>query len=442
MKIKINPPILLKINNLDSKTVKIAAVTLLVVLGIVTRFFFIWQPAEVVFDEVHYGKSANGYLRGENFFSGHPPLGLQLIALAGWLGGYRPLFSFANINEKFTDKSYIALRFMPNLAGSLIPAVVTVFLLILGASIFSAFTAGTLLVLENALLVQSHFILIDAFVILFGFIGLCFFFISRQRNYNIAFLLPAGLFFALSFSVKWAGLSFLFLALLSGTIDFFKKFPKVSLKESGKDILKFAFCLVVLPSLVYFADIVLHFKLLPNKGPGDAYFSKEFLEGQKNIFAKFKEFNKVSYVSNIRDLIVTHPYSSKWFAWPFGLRPIYYWAGEKAQIHLAGNPVIWWFSTAAVIVLLLYVGLRQALKNEVFTFLLAGYFINLLLFITVKRTTFLYHYLAALIFAILILVCLLDTQKNAKAAFTVLLLLALAGFIYFAPVTYGLPRYF
>ena len=31
--------------------------------GLITRFLFIWHPAEVVFDEVHFGKFVNGYLK-------------------------------------------------------------------------------------------------------------------------------------------------------------------------------------------------------------------------------------------------------------------------------------------------------------------------------------------------------------------------------------------
>lgn len=428
------------IKNLNPKTVKIAAVALLVVLGIVTRFLFIWNPAEVVFDEIHYGKYANGYLRGENFFSGHPPLGVQLIALGGWLGGYRPHFSFANISEKFTDNSFIALRFMPNLAGSLIPAAAAVFALILGFPVISAFFAGLLLIFENALLIQSHFILIDAFVILFGFIGLCFFFSSRRRNYNLLFLLLAGLFLGLSSSVKWAGLGFLLLACLIAAIDFLSRFRKILLRDSGLEIAKFVFGLLAVPFIIYFLTTALHFYLLPNKGFGDAYFSKDFLDGKKNLAAKFMEFNKVSYASNVKGMMTAHPYSSKLYAWPFGLKPVYYWSGENAKIYLVGNPIVWWASTAAVLVFLLYIGLHKILQDKTAIVLFAGYFLNLLPFAAINRVAFLYHYLSSLIFAILILVYLLDTQKNAKAAFAVLLLLALIGFIYFAPVTYGLPR--
>ena len=427
---------------LKPKTLKITAIAVLVALGLLTRFIFIWQPAGVVFDEVHYGKYVNGYFKGENFFSGHPPLGVQMIALSGWLGGYKQNFRFDQIGEKFNDVSFVALRFMPNLAGALIPAVVAWFSLILGFSLISAFFAGLLLVFENALLVQSHFILIDSFLILFGFIGLSFFFISRKKDYNLIFLLPAGLFFGLSAAVKWAGLGFLLLACLTASMDLLARFSKIQLKDLGVKIAKFILCILVMPSIVYFLTVVLHFYLLSNKGPGDAFFSKDFIEGKKNIATKFIEFNKISYLSNVRWMMTAHPYSSKPYTWPFGLKPVFYWSGGDAKIYLAGNPAVWWASTSAVLVLILYLGLRKVFQDKTASILLVGYFLNLLPFAAISRVAFLYHYLSSLVFAVLILVYLLDTQKNAKTALLVLSILAAVSFLYFAPVTYGFPGYF
>ena len=84
--------------------------------------------------------------------------------------------------------------------------------------------------------------------------------------------------------------------------------------------------------------------------------------------------------------------------------------------------------------------------NTIPLFLLAGYVINMLPFIGVKRVMFLYHYFTAYIFAIMILVWLVsqpfneaeDKNKNSKIIFRVLLILSIMAFIYFAPLSYGL----
>ena len=85
---------------------------------------------------------------------------------------------------------------------------------------------------------------------------------------------------------------------------------------------------------------------------------------------------------------------------------------------------------------------------------LFGYFLNLLPFIFVKRVAFLYHYLPALIFGILILALLMEkfvlTSFPTPGAFTVLprgrkiiyasvLIAAVIGLLTFVPISYGLP---
>ena len=52
---------------------------------------------------------------------------------------------------------------------------------------------------------------------------------------------------------------------------------------------------------------------------------------------------------------------------------------------------------------------------------------------------FLYHYLAALVFAILILVYLIERQRHAKKIFIGLAVASAVAFVYFTPLTYGLP---
>ena len=69
-----------------------------------------------------------------------------------------------------------------------------------------------------------------------------------------------------------------------------------------------------------------------------------------------------------------------------------------------------------------------------------GFLLNFLPFTAIKRVMFLYHYFPALIFSILVLVYLLDKERKAGFTLFILILLAAVSFVYFAPVTYGLPR--
>lgn len=410
---------------------------ILVAVGILTHFPFIDQPPEVVFDEVYYGKFVNGYLSGEYFFSGHPPLGVELTALGAWLGGYQPHFKFENIGEKLTDNSYIAIRFAPNLAGSFIPLVIFIFALTLGIPIWKSFFIGLLLVFENALLTQSRFILIDSFLILFGFLGLILFFCARKRNYSLKFLIPSSVFFGMAFAVKWTGLSFILIAGIIALWDLIEGLIRRGLRNVIlARLAKYFLCFLILPILVYAATFYIHFKLLPRSGPGDVFMTKEFLDGKKNFIDKFIELNKTNYYSNVKNLTATHPYSSKFYTWPFMTRPVYYWVSGDARIYLIGNPVIWWSSTLAVLLLIFFI-IKSKFRDSLANFLLLGYALNLVPFLSIKRVLFLYHYLSALIFAVMILVYLLGKFKNYKMVFVVFFFLVIGAFLYFSPLTYG-----
>src|SRR3990167_755247 len=134
---------------------------LFILLGIslITHFAFFGHPNQTVFDEVHFGKFVSGYYTHEYYFDIHPPLGKLLIAGFGRLFDFRPEFSFAEIGDEFPDSKYMALRFLPSLAGSLLPVVIFLLALQLGFSRRSAFVAGVLIALENGLLVQTLFML-------------------------------------------------------------------------------------------------------------------------------------------------------------------------------------------------------------------------------------------------------------------------------------------
>ena len=406
----------------------------LLVLGLLTHFFFIWYPAEVVFDEVHYGKFVNGYLRGEAFFSGHPPLGVQLLTLGAWLGRYRPLFAFEVIGEALTNYSFVAIRFVANLAGALIPLAVYFFIRSLKLSPKVAFLTGLFLVFDNALLVQSHYILIDAFLILFGFLGLAFFMTARNHRYRWPYFIIAGIFLGLGCAVKWTALSFVLFCGIVVSCDLLRLLLRKSFRASGKVIAKSLVGLIILPLIIYFGVFCVHVKLLPNPGPGDAYMSEQYRTGEKNIVARFIEFNKVNYYSNVKGITSGHPYASQFYTWPLMLRSVFYWVNGDAKIYLLGNPIIWWSSTIAIFTAIILF-FRRLRKDRIIRLLLLGYAVNILPFLGIERVVFLYHYLPALIFAVAIMVYLINA--SSKKALFVLLALSIITFFYFAPLSYG-----
>jgi len=475
---------------------RLAVYALVILLSSITvHFLFFGHPNETVFDEVHFGKFISGYFTHEYFFDIHPPLGKLLISGMGYLAGFKPGFSFAEIGQKFPDNIYLWLRLLPTLAGVLLPLIIFFLVLRLGLSRIAAFSAAMLVVFENALLVQSRFILLDSFLLLFGFSALLAYFKYAQEK-KILYLFLSGVLAVLSLSVKWTGATFLALIIILEII-------RLAKEKNGLFLLRNSIALLIVPFAIYFSIFAIHLGLLTKSGPGDAFMSLGFqktlagstvnAEGYRplGLMAKFVELNLKMYGANA-NLTAGHPYSSKWYTWPFMARPIYYWyenspgtASQESRIYFLGNPIIWWASTAAIIYSLFILvrdTVRRKSKNEtprvslqhhplptshsdlpagrnpapenpdssikgtVFwgadkTLALLGgaYLLNLLPFIGITRAMFLYHYMIGLIFAIIALTYLIDRGQSKNKIFVVLLAASFLTFLFFSPLTYGLP---
>ena len=437
---------------------------LVIVVSLVVHFAYFGYPKQTVFDEVHFGKFITGYFTHEYFFDIHPPLAKLLLSGMGYLSGFQPGFSFAEIGQKFTDHTYLWLRLLPTLAGALLPLVVFYLVLQLGYSRWAATTAGLLTALDNALLVQSRFILLDSFLLIFGFSALLFYFKYRSApltSTRIRYLLLTGISGALAVSVKWTGATFLALPIILELVRIIRY-----TSTSKTAWVRLVVCLGVVPLLLYFAIFTIHFQLLTKSGPGDAFMTPPFqktLAGNHHqadpqikpagLVQKFIGLNFEMFRANA-NLTAGHPYASQWYTWPFMLRPIYYWneslPGNQidttpARIYLLGNPAIWWGATVGIFYALLVLVISWFYRQEKPTdpktlYLLAGaYLLNLLPFIGITRAMFLYHYFAAFIFALLLTVILIDQTTNRRKIFIGWVLASVVLFIFFAPLSYGRP---
>ena len=418
---------------------------ILLLTSALVHFLFFGHPSETVFDEVHFGKFVSGYSTHKYYFDIHPPLGKLLIAGMGRLFDFRPEFSFAEIGQEFPDNTYLALRFLPILAGTLFPIIVFLLCLKLGIRPIVSFLAGLFIVFENALLVQSRSILLDLFLLDFGFLAL-YFYLRYRASQKLTHLIYVGVFGILAGSVKWTGLSFLALPFIIEAISFLRK-------KDWKKIWRYVLAFMAIPFLIYFSVFWVHFSLLSHSGEGDAFMSPEFrktLVGtsesqdpnviEESLLGKFTELNIEMYRANQR-LTTPHSYGSQWYTWPFMIRGVYYWNSDgienQERIYLLGNPILWWATTLAIVFMIGKIIAKEIPLKGPAGILLGGYFINLLPFIGIGRVMFLYHYFPALVFSILILAWLFNQQKNLKwvYAFTVLVIIS---FVYFSPLSYGL----
>ncbi len=406
----------------------------LLVVSLVVHFAWFGHPNMTVFDEVHFGKFNSAYFTHDYYFDIHPPLGKLILAGWGKLFGFRPGFSFANIGDAFPDRTYMALRFLPSLAGALLPLVIYGIARQLKMSRTAALLAGFFVAVDNALLVQSRLILLDSFLLLFGFGAIWCYFRWKEKGYPY---LPAlaGILGGMAMSIKWTGMSFLALIVIMEGMNLWRSRKDLTVHRAGLTVASF----IVLPFLVYYAAFMVHFALLTKPGPGDAFMTSAFQHGQLNSWQKFVELNVQMYQSNQR-LTATHPYGSLWYTWPFMQRPIYYWVSGNERIYLLGNPVVWWGSTVALIATLtglLLAGLKRLAQPTLI--MASAWLMNMLPFIGITRVMFLYHYFIALIWAILMLAYLVDQMRQKKRIAVGLGAVALVAFVFFAPLSYGLP---
>ncbi|MDD2753065.1 MAG: phospholipid carrier-dependent glycosyltransferase [Candidatus Portnoybacteria bacterium] len=471
----------------------------LTALSLIIHFSFLSYPSQVVFDEVHFGKFAAAYSTGQYYFDIHPPLGKLMIAGFTKLAGIDPVFDFNNIGENMPAGTLFAMRFLPALFGALFVLAFSWLAWLATRDKKIALLAGFLILLDNAFLVQSKFILVDIFMLFFEVLTLCFFFLwQRQKSFGakwFSYLFLTAIFFGLTISIKWTGLAtigiigvILFIKIFSKKISIYLSHPEPPVGGEGslidssastefmlsetnvlglrmtklnllKEWLVGFSAIILIGFLVYLIPFYIHFDLLPNSGPGDAFMSPQFRQelqyGRANVYQplpfwqKFTELNKTMYTAST-NLTTEHPFGSKWYSWPLNSKPVYYWNRDEiasrpdwqAKIFFSGNPAIWLIAAIGIIFVLIKLATKKGRRDfgPFFFILLIAYFANLLPFIFIKRVAFLYHYLPPAIYANFILTLLLaKLWPKEKNFFTAAIIFVILGFILLSPLSYGWP---
>ncbi len=104
-------------------------------------------------------------------------------------------------------------------------------------------------------------------------------------------------------------------------------------------------------------------------------------------------------------LTAPHPASSPWWAWPFDLKPVWFYqdsfaGGTTAAIYDAGNLVIWWLGVPAMVFVSIMAFRRRSLALALIAIGFAAQWIP---WARIDRAAFQYHYYTALPFVIMAL---------------------------------------
>lgn len=183
------------------------------------------------------------------------------------------------------------------------------------------------------------------------------------------------------------------------------------------------------------------------------------------FFGKFWELQQVMWKTNA-GLVESHAWDSRPPSWPTLRRGINFWGKDHRQIYLIGNPVIWWSSTAAIALYIIFKGIAvlrwqrscndydnvnfRRFDYEIGTSVL-GWAFHYFPFYLMARQLFLHHYFPALYFAILVLCQIYDfvtarfnlgMKENKVIGWSgamLFLAVSIAVFTLYAPLSYGSP---
>ncbi|TPX31191.1 dolichyl-phosphate-mannose---protein mannosyltransferase [Synchytrium microbalum] len=285
------------------------ATFVLTLLAFATRVWRISEPAQVVFDEVHFGKFASYYLRRQYFFDVHPPLGKLLLALTGFFVGYDGHYLFENIGEDYVANNvpYVALRLFPASCGALCIPMSFLILKEMHVSLPAALFAGLMLVFDNTLITQSRLILLDSMLLL-SCVMCCYtwvrFFKERHNAWSRNWwfwLSMTGVALAAALGIKLVGLFVVAVVGIATLIDLWRLLDfqrALPLREFFRHFAARALCLIVLPIIIYLSFFWIHFAILVKSGPGDAFHTTRFQQDLRGSEVTTSSFN-VPYGSNV-----------------------------------------------------------------------------------------------------------------------------------------------
>lgn len=398
----------------EIREIRVSPRTLLLALlafSLAVRLIFLGRPADFYFDEVYHAFTAREYLRGNSgawewwttppagfaYEWTHPPLAKYGMAAGMFIFGQNPF----------------GWRFFGVLAGG-----ISVFLVyLLGQEILKkkplSLLAAALFAFDGLPLVMSRIGMNDIYFLLFALAAALLFIKKRWWT--------AGIFLGLALASKWTAVYLLPILAFWWLISA----PWRRRREAAKEVVGLALGLGVLPLVVYLASY------LPFFAAG-------------HDLATFWGLQKQMWWYHT-GLTATHPFTSPAWTWPVMYRPVWiYTSGVKdgllANIYAMGNPAVWWAGLVAV-----GVALAAAVKKrrKELAFLLFAYFAFWLPWAASPRVMFIYHYLPAFPFLVIILAWVLgriwEMGERQKHLVFVYLLVVFFLFLFFFPRFIGLP---
>ncbi|OZC58296.1 phospholipid carrier-dependent glycosyltransferase [Rhodococcus sp. RS1C4] len=456
-------------------------------LAAVTRFAMLRYPTDAgtpVFDEKHYAPQGWQVFTGGGIEDNpgyglvvHPPVGKQLIAVGEALFGYNGW----------------GWRFSAAVAGTLLVLIVIRIVRRLARSTLVGAIAGILLTVDGVTFVSSRIGMLDIFLAFFVTAAMGCLVVDRddvrrrmakvQAEGRIAasvygprmgvrwWRFGAGILLGLACGTKWSGIYFIvFFGLLSVAFDLAARrasgVQRPWIGTAVRDIGPALYALVVIPLIVYLctyagwfaSETSVNRHAVGNQIGTDGPFS--FVPAALRSLWYYSG-NVLTFHSGLTNSAGNvHPWESKPWTWPMGLRPmLYYFAeGDTVQgcsasscvkaIMLIGTPAMWWL---AVPMLLWCLWMMLVRRDWRFAVVLTGYGAAYLpWFATLDRQMYYFYAVALAPFMVMGFALILgqiigraraSVERRGTGLMLVCLYVALvvANFIWLWPILTGMP---
>jgi dolichyl-phosphate-mannose--protein O-mannosyl transferase len=423
-------------------------------LGIlaIALFLHFYQLGKIpypVFDEVLFGKYAEEYLDGAPTWEGHPPLGKFFIMMGILLFG----------------RNEIGYRVLGASFGSIMPLLVIGLVYRLTYKRNLALLSGLFLGSDGLFLVESRLSLINVFLVATGLVSQIFFLAGLEQKGKLRtwLLCCAGLMLGASASVKWNGLGFsllLFLVVLLvwAIAKFFpKNLSRLGLLAAITTLhwWQYLLCFLVAPIAFYLVQWIPLFMLNSGGVYRESGFGAihSFWQSLVRVHQHILWWHSGDIVTTLDPAHPAHPYCSSAISWAVMARPVGYYFQNQDGYFTAmqgiGNPMLWWFSTLAIVLITVASLLPKIHEIHKRTnigstnYLLLGYFANYVPWLIVKRCLFIYHYMSSAVFSFVALawvVCQMIEQKGffRYLGYGIIAVVVLTQ-IFFMPIWIGLP---
>ena len=349
----------------------------------------------IYFDEIYHVRTAVEHI--ENIYpyeTSHPPLGKELIAASILTFGMSPM----------------GWRLFGAIFGVIMVTVMYIFIKNMFGRTIVAACGALLLGFDFMRYVQTRIATIDSYAVCF--ILLAFFFMYRHITTDpdapfrksLAPLAFSGIFFGLSFAVKWigfyagAGLLVIYSIRLIQLGLHYRSNEKTGFGlYLSKTLLFSVLFFVVIPVIVYYLTYIPY-------GLARGMSLSQGMLWDPEFFRLFWDTQVYSMFKYHSQLVAEHPFSSEWWQWIFNIRPILYvnnaLGDMRAKYSAFGNPVVWWGGFLAMIAMAVRVFTHRDGKA---LFILIGFLSQLLPWVAVTRIVFAYHYFPSTLFLVLAL---------------------------------------